>query len=161
MTLSRVLPSAGRTLADLPHAVGAHLEFFSPEEYLIMRAVGERIIGQSPSSGTEAARIDIALRADGFLLGADPEIQEQFHQLLRVFNSPMAAFLFDLRFESFLSMSDADRDEYLFDWMQSSLNFRRTAFQALKRTSVSMFYSDSRTWKEIGYDGMFLPEDRP
>jgi hypothetical protein len=57
-------------------------------------------------------------------------------------------------------MSPQDKDSYLEDWMTSNLGFRRTGFQALKRISLSMFYTDSRSWTEIGYEGMFLPEDR-
>jgi hypothetical protein len=57
-------------------------------------------------------------------------------------------------------MSPADKDSYIEDWMTSNLGFRRTGFQALKRVSMSMFYTDSRSWKEIGYEGMFMPEDR-
>ena len=68
--------------------------------------------------------------------------------------------LLDFRMSSFLNMTLAVKDSYLHDWMTSSLGFRRTGFQALKRVSMSMFYTDSRTWKEIGYDGMFMPEDR-
>lgn len=36
------------------------------------------------------------------------------------------------------------------------MGFRRTGFQALKRVSLSMFYAGSRSWTEIGYEGMFL-----
>ena len=67
------------------------------------------------------------------------------------------AFLFDFRFSSFLDMNAADQDSYLEDWMTSSLEFRRTGYQALKRTCLSMFYTDTRSFADIGYHGMFLP----
>jgi hypothetical protein len=87
-------------------------------------------------------------------------VQDQLHQLFTVFNAPFFTFLFDFRFCSFLNMSALDKDSYVLDWMTSKFGFRRTGFQALKRVSLSMFYTDSRSWKEIGYEGMFMPEDR-
>jgi hypothetical protein len=102
----------------------------------------------------------VASRADQFLAGADPEVQDQLHQLFTVFNAAFFTFLFDFRLTSFLNMSASDKDSYVRDWMTSSLGFRRTAFQALKRVCLSMFYTDNRSWKEIGYEGMFMPEDR-
>jgi hypothetical protein len=140
----------------VPH----NLVYFSPEEFLIFESVAERLIGAPPPGQPGSAEIGVAARADQFLGGADPEVQEQFHQLLTVFNAPLFAFLFDFRFSSFLSMSPQDKDSYLEDWMTSSLGVRRTGFQALKRICMSMFYTHSGSWKEIGYEGMFMPEDR-
>ncbi len=140
--------------------VPGELLFFSPKEYLIFEAVSERIIGPAMPGHVRTMDVGVAVRADQFLAGADPEVQDQIHQLLTVFNAPLFTFLFDFRTSSFLNMSSVDKDSYLEDWMTSSLGFRRTGFQALKRVSMSMFYTDSRTWKEIGYDGMFMPEDR-
>ena len=130
------------------------LLYFSRHEYRLIRALAARLVGEVPpgSSG-----IDVALRADGYLSGADVEVQEQFHTLLTIINSPLFAFLFDFRFSSFLDMNAADQDSYLEDWMTSSLEFRRTGYQALKRTCLSMFYTDTRSFADIGYHGMFLP----
>lgn len=136
------------------------LKFFSSKEFLIMQAVADRIVGAPTKDNPTAREIDVVLRADQFLTDADPEVRDQFHQLLTIFNSGFFAFLFDFRFTSFIGMSPEDQDSYLEDWMTSSLPFRRTAFQALKRTSLSMFYTDSRSWNEIGFDGMFLPWER-
>jgi hypothetical protein len=147
-------------LASEQDQVPGNLLFFSPKEYLIFAAVAEQIIGPATPGQVQTKDVGVALRADQYLAGADPEVQGQIHQLLSVFNAPLFTFLFDLRMSSFLNMSMADKDSYLEDWMTSSLGFRRTGFQALKRISMSMFYTDSRTWKEIGYDGMFMPEDR-
>ena len=142
-----------------PHPAG--LVFFSGEEYQIVQAIARRIIGPDSSIGDGPDHTDVAHRADRFLAGADPEVQEQFHQLLIVFNSPPFPFLFDFRLSSFLVMSPEDQNAYLEDWMTSTLGFRRTAFQALKRLCASMYYTDARTWGEIEYEGMFLPGERP
>ena len=139
----------------------ADLVFFTVHEYQIVQAVARRIIGPSCPIGNGSGEIDVALRADRFLSLADPEVQEQIHQLLVVFNSVFFTFLFDLRLSSSLGMSGKDQDTYLQDWMTSPLAFRRTAFQALKRLCASMYYTDHHSWQEIEYVGMFLPEDRP
>ena len=159
LAASKLIPS-DTLFAEDQSGVPGNLRYFSPKEYLIITAIGERIIGE-PLSGQPSARdIGVASRADEFLAGADLEVQEQFHQLLTVFNAPLFTFLFDFRTSSFLGMSSADRDTWLEDWMTSKFGFRRTGFQALKRVCLSMFYTESRSWKEIGYEGMFMPEDR-
>jgi hypothetical protein len=157
LSVAKLIPSEVLLAND---QVPKDLLFFSPKEYLIFEAVAERIIGPASPGQVRANDVGVAARADQFLAGADPEVQEQIHQLLSVFNAPLFTFLFDFRTSSFLNMSPADKDSYLEDWMTSNLGFRRTAFQALKRVSMSMFYTDSRSWKEIGYEGMFMPEDR-
>jgi hypothetical protein len=146
--------------AEIASEIQQQLKFFSPLEFLIMKKTAARIVGTSSSGNVGTDEVNVALRADTFLAGADPEIQEQFHQLLTVFNGALFAFLFDFRFSSFVDMSSADQDSYLQSWMTSALSFRRTAFQALKRISLSLFYTDSRSWSEIHYDGMFLPWER-
>ena len=147
-------------IAGIAPGIEQSLKFFSPMEFLIVQTVARRIVGAPLQSGVSTDDINVALRADAFLAGADPEIQDQFHQLLTVFNGAMFAFLFEFRFSSFVEMSPEDHDSYLEGWMTSALSFRRTAFQALKRISLSLFYTESRSWKEIGYDGMFLPWER-
>ena len=159
LSVGKIVPSGMLFAGDLTR-VPRDLVYFSPKEFLIFESAAERLIGAPPPGQPGSAEMGVASRADQFLGGADPEVQEQFHQLLTVFNAPLFAFLFDFRFSSFLSMSPQDKDSYLEDWMTSSLGVRRTGFQALKRICMSMFYTHSRSWKEIGYEGMFMPEDR-
>ena len=159
LSASRLFPSHILLAEELPTTPG-DLLYFSPKEYLIIESVAERMIGP-PAAGQPAGMdVGVAARADKFLAGADEEVREQFHQLLSVFNAPFFTFLFDFRTSSFLAMSPADKDSYLEDWMTSKFGFRRQGFQALKRVCLSMFYTEQRSWKEIGYEGMFMPEDR-
>ena len=137
------------------------LVFFSEQEYTIVQSVARRLIGPDARIGPEPGQTDVALRADRFLAGAEVDVQEQFHQLLVVFNAPLFTFLFDFRLSSFLAMQPDQQDTYLQDWMTSTLAFRRTAFQALKRLCASMYYTHSVTWEDIEYTGMFLPGERP
>lgn len=156
LSTSRFIPAAAPDIL-LPPTIESQLKFFSPKEYLIIQAVAERMVGKLDDKTPDASQVGVALRADEFLSGAHPEIQEQFHQLLTVFNAPVFTFLFDFRFSSFINMMPEDQDSYLEDWMTSVLGFRRTGFQALKRTTLSMFYTDSQSWKEIGFEGMDVP----
>jgi hypothetical protein len=152
LSAATLLPARGIAFdAGIP----ADLRFFSPAEYVIIRGAAARIVGAGVNDDPESRDIDPALRADRFLSGADPEIQEQFHLLLTVLNNPFFTFLFDFRLSSFVNMSDEDKDTYLEDWMSSPLAFRRQAFVGLKRLCMSMYYTDPRSWKGIGYDGVF------
>ena len=141
---------------DAPGAA-RHLAFFSDREYSLVSAAAGRITGHTGDAGTGGEPVDAALRADTFLSTEDPEIQDQIHLLLTIFGSPVAALLFNLSFSGFLAMDAESQDDYIRGWMTSSLAFRRTGFQALKRLSMSMHYTDERSWEEIGYHGMELP----
>lgn len=157
LSAARLLPSS-LLIAQKQAAGGNPLRYFTGQEFQIAKAVADRLIGPPASGGPKASDVDVAGRADRFLSSADPEIQDQFHLLLAVFNSALAAFLFDFRFSSFLNMNPDQQDSYLDDWMTSRLAFRRTAFQGLKRLSMSMFYTDSHTWSEFGYQAVTVPE---
>jgi hypothetical protein len=136
---------------------GRKLLFLSEEEYGVVSAAASRLTGFPAGDPGAKETIDRALRADRFLATEDTEIQDQIHLLLRVFNSPIAAFFFSFKFSSFSAMDASDQESYIEGWMTSSLGFRRTGFQALKRLSMSMHYTDERSWPEIGFHGMELP----
>jgi hypothetical protein len=158
LSAARFVPALAAE-TPLPADVEGKLLYFSPKEYSIMETVADRIVGRSGNGTPSASDVNVTLRADKFLSEADPEIQEQFHQLLTVFNAPAFTFLFDFRLSSFIMMTPDDQDSYIEDWMTSSLGFRRTGFQALKRTSLSMFYTEPRSWKEIGFEGISGPQE--
>lgn len=148
LSLGKVVPSVAASAGSPPA-----LRFFDPQEWAVFSAVADRIVG--PRKPGAPSLDDIAMRADAFLAGEHLEIQEQFHLLLTLFNSAWIAFLFDLRFSSFLGMNDDDKDAYLTDWMESPLGFRRTAFQGLKRLSLSVYYTHPSSWQAIGFDGEY------
>jgi hypothetical protein len=143
--------------AQVPPEIAGRLQFFSNQEYLVVSAAAARLTGHIPGEPGSGQTVDAALRADRFLSTEDSEIQDQIHLLLAIFNSPITAFVFSFKFSGFLSMDPDGQDKYLEGWMTSSLGFRRTGFQALKRLSMSMHYTDARSWEEIGFHGMELP----
>lgn len=160
LTLGGCLPGGSAEADDLPPGVAEQLRFGSPTEFLILQAAAEQLIDLPPSGGPLSSA-DLALRMDLYLAGADQEVQDQFHQLLSVFNSGIGAFFFDLRFSTFVGMSSADRASYLQDWLESPIGFRRTAFMALKRVAASSYYSHPSSWPAIGYDADHTPAVRP
>jgi hypothetical protein len=137
------------------------LSTFSVNEYRIVRAVAQRIVGPPAPEFPDAGTIDAALRADRFLAGEDPDIQTQFHLLLTIFGSALFAFLFGFRPNRFLDMSPDDQDSWLEDWMTSRVEFRRKGFIALKRLCMSMHYTDARSWPEIRYEGTMSGASQP
>ncbi len=159
LAAARFLPAYGALADTSGNPTGP--QFFSPHELLILRAVADRMIGPAPATHPGPADIGVAERADRFLAEADPEVQEQIHLLLSVFNSGLFAFLFDFRFSNFIDMRPDIRDAHIEDWMTSRLAFRRTWFQALKRLCMSMFYTDDQTFGELGYNPLYVPEARP
>jgi hypothetical protein len=160
LTAGGCLPGGSAGPDELPPGIAEQLRFGSPTEFLILQAAAEQLIDLSPTEGPMRSA-DLALRMDLYLAGADQEVQEQFHQLLSVFNCGIATFFFDLRFSSFLGMSFDDRASYLQDWMESPIGFRRTAFMALKRVAASSYYSHPSSWPAIGYDADHTPTVRP
>ena len=137
--------------AQIGAPVPSALHYCTRNEFEVIRATADRIIGEAPAGRVSAGAVDVARRADSFLATTDPEIQEQFHLLLTLFNARLFTFLFDFRTSSFIDMAPEDQDSYLEDWMTSRLSFRRTGFMALKRLCTSMFYTDSRSWEDFGY----------
>jgi hypothetical protein len=154
LSTASYLPSRLLSATGTEHDV-QDLRFFSAEEFRILETAADRIVGATADDGPTAGEINVALRADRYLAGADPEIQEQFHLLMTVLNHPLFTFLFDFRLSAFVNMSKEDQDTWLEDWMTSPLGFRRQAFVGLKRLCMSMYYTDARSWKAIGYDGIF------
>lgn len=127
------------------------LEFFSNEEAYLLSLIAERILPLRNNS--ERDLYDVIHRLDRFFVDSYPEDQKEFGRLLTVFNNPVFVFLFSGSLTSFDRMRGDRKDAYLRGWMVSVWGFRRTAFQALKRLLMSMYYTRDESWKEIGYDG--------
>jgi len=101
----------GRTRARDRNDAQGKLQFFTGEEYLVFTAAAARLTGHEEAGPGD--HVDTALRADQFLSTEDPEIQDQIHLLLTIFNSALAAFLLSFKFSRFVAMDPADQDGYL------------------------------------------------
>jgi len=153
LLILKIVPFGRPKHDTIPSTVPPRLTFFSIDEFLVMKAIaGTMFVPSAPGEPT-GDDLHIVERIDKLLSTSGTEVQSQFRQLLTLFNTPLIAFLFDFRFSAFVNMAPSDQRAYLEDWMTSSISFRRTVFQALKRICMSVAYADPRTWKSVGYDG--------
>lgn len=134
-----------------PCSVHPELKYFTTEEAYLLSVIAQRII--PIRADDDAVTNDVIVRLDGYFIDALPEDQEEFTRLLKIFNHPVFVFLFAGSLTSYDRMSDSQKDNYLHGWMTSRWSFRRTAFQALKRLIMSMYYTRQESWEAIGYPG--------
>lgn len=127
------------------------MDYFDAGETYLLSHIIRRIVPLSHDDNDTLR--DVLIRLDRFFIDSPPEDQREFGRLLTVFNHPAFVFIFGGSFKSFDRMSDKEKDEYLRGWMISSLGFRRTAFQALKKLIMSMYYTRDESWNAIGYAG--------
>ena len=130
------------------------LRFFNSREYATMNAVAARVIGAPTRIGPGADRIDVAANVDAAVVPWDAEAQGQLRTMLRVFEH--GTYLFDLQRKRFTRLTAAQQDVYLTGWMSSTLGARRIVFRALKALAAGGYYTDSRAWAGIGYDGPWI-----
>lgn len=121
----------------------AKLQFFTPAEYSIWAAVADRVLD------TDSSAIDVAGKADAFLAPLPSADAKDLKQLLALFDNA----LFNLSARPFTQKSAAEQDAQLAGWETSRLAVKRTGFQAMKRLSCALYYSDPRTYASIGYPG--------
>jgi hypothetical protein len=153
MTLGGFL-SPGTARKTEPVFKHGELHFFDNEESEVVSLIVRSLISAKYASPEDIR--DVVIRLDRYFEEAYPEDQSEFRRLLVVFNNPIFVLFFSGYLKSFTSMSDIQREEYLYSWMTSAWGFRRTAFQALKRLCMSMHYTRDSSWRHIGYAGPLL-----
>jgi hypothetical protein len=148
LAVAGAIPLALRRTRLIPLPAEA-LRFFTAREYSIFAAVADRVV-QGPLSARE---LRVTEKTDTLMAAADPDSQRDLRQLLALFDSALAAFLFDGRITPFTALAPAAQDEALRQWRDSRLALRRSGLQAMQRLSLAMAYSDPRTYEGIGYPG--------
>ncbi len=131
----------------------AGLKCLTLREYSILAAVGDAILPAAGEGAPSASEIEVARVADDVLSQVPEEDQKQIKLLLGIFDNALVSFLFDGRMTPFTKLSVEDQQKALLAWGNSRVQFRRTAFQALKGLVGAFYYGDQRTWKRIGYGG--------
>lgn len=131
------------------------LRIFTPQEYKILKAAADRIILQA----SDRFKMDVAQQIDSTLTRVPEHIGQEFKLLLLVFEygAPLLGFIP----KKFTGMSLEEKDRYLAGWEQSELAFKRMGFQAIKRTSLAVFYGSNLSWSGIGYRGPWLDKGYP
>ena len=131
------------------------LQLFTPHEYKILTAIADRIVPEA----SDCYKMDIAQKIDTTLSRVPKHIGQEFKLLLLVFEygAPLLGFIP----KKFTGMSLEEKDRYLAGWEQSEFAFKRMGFQAIKRTSLAVFYGSNLSWPGIGYRGPWLDKGYP
>jgi hypothetical protein len=139
------------------------LRFFTAAEYSIWAAMADRVLAQvatavtrEPDEAPQAEKpapapgeIDIAGKADAFLAPLPKGDAKDMKQLLALFDNA----LFNFSLQPFTHKSAEEQDAHLRDWQTSRVAIKRTGFQAMKRLSCALYFSDPRTYASVGYAG--------
>ncbi len=149
--LAASLPLVG-CARSVPKAPDFKLKFLSVGEYRTIERIAAVML--PGGSGAEPAGLyGVARQADLMLDGLDPLMQEQFHQVLMLFESvPVLGW----KLQVFSAQNDVAATEYLRAWQHSSIGVLRQGFAGLKRLAVGVYFSDPRSWEAIGYDGVWV-----
>jgi len=126
------------------------LSVLGEDEYAVVEALAARIIAPAK----DAPPLDeVAWNVDQLLAAADPSAQKEVKQLIGLFESALAGFLFGGRITPFTRLEPDEQDQVLREWQQSRLLLRRTGFTALKTLALAGYYSFSSTWAYMKYPG--------
>src|SRR5262245_36379382 len=101
-------------------------------------------------TGAEDARdLRVAHGIVEYLQVLPPPLQKDIRQLVVLFEllPPLVIF----RLSRFSRLPAADQDRYIEAWGTSGIGLLRTGFRVLKNLSVSTYYQNPATWKELGY----------
>ena len=139
------------------------LQYFTEAEYSIWAALADRVLAQEATAATSEPadaveerpaaprpeQIDVAGKADAFLAALPESDAKDMKQLLALFDNA----LFNLSLRPFTHKSAAEQDAHLKAWQTSRLAIKRTGFQAMKRLTCALYFSDPRTYASVGYPG--------
>lgn len=128
------------------------LTFFTPREYSIFQSVAEAML-DLPQGAPTVDEVGVALRADRMIGAHAEDAQKDFRRLLALFDNALAGFLLCGTIAPFSRLPVEDRRAFLTKWENHRLAVLRSGFVALKRTTMSCYYSHERTWPGIKYPG--------
>lgn len=130
----------------------AGLLILNGEEFKTLAAFSAAVLpGLGPSVPPVTA---VPHRIDREISQWTPKNQSQVKSLLALIENGTRYFFFSWR--PFSELALRERQDYLHEWENSRLAFRRQAFQALRMMAFFYFYSQDETWKAIGYDGPWV-----
>lgn len=91
--------------------------------------------------------------ADQILARADAGARDELKQLIKLFENALGNFLFGGRVNPFTQLPGDEQDRVLLEWRDSRLLIRRTGYQALRTLVLAAYYSQSQSWRAVGYSG--------
>jgi len=134
-----------------------------PGELVTLEAIAEAMIPTLEEGEPTVQDIGVASRVDEMISWRDEAIQDEFKQLLAIFDSGFASLFFNGIPKRFISCTPEQKQAVLESWATSMLLIRRQGFMALKRLCNVAYWTDERTWKYCGYEGPmgYLKYDTP
>ncbi|MBT6179293.1 MAG: gluconate 2-dehydrogenase subunit 3 family protein [Deltaproteobacteria bacterium] len=135
----------------------------NPAELVTLEAIAETLIPTLEKGEPTIQDVGVVARVDEMISWRDEAIQDEFRQLLAIFDSGFVSLFFNGIPKRFISCSPEQREAVLESWATSMLPIRRQGFMAVKRLCNIAYWTDERTWKYCGYDGPmgYLQYDTP
>ncbi|MEO7921499.1 MAG: gluconate 2-dehydrogenase subunit 3 family protein, partial [Thermoanaerobaculia bacterium] len=133
-------------------ACAGRLAVLSADEYSILAAIAERVVGV-PAGAPSTAQVDVALRADRAMRLWLPSVQKELQQLLHLFENGLTGVTTGTGFAPFTASSRSAQDARLAAWSTSRVSLLRTGFQAIKRLTAACYYSAPESWASLGFPG--------
>ena len=124
-----------------------------PGELAILESIADALIPVTSAGEPSVQEIGGASLVDRMLSWRDPHIQDEFKELLMIFESGFIGLFFNGIPRAFTKSSDEEKQEVLGSWATSMLPIRRKGFMAVKRLCMAAYWTDERTWKACHYDG--------
>ena len=131
----------------LARSVTDQLRYFSGWQYLVVQAVGARIV--QPES------VDVGLFADGYLAGLPPADRRDVGNLIGFIEH--GAPLLIGRLERFTALEATAQDDVLRALETHALGRLRGGFNVLKAVSYMALYEQDSSWPAIDYPGPLVP----
>ncbi|MCC6640981.1 MAG: gluconate 2-dehydrogenase subunit 3 family protein [Deltaproteobacteria bacterium] len=125
-------------------------------EYAVLRAVVDRLVPEA-TDRPGAIALGVPARIDRELAYHGPRLRDDVIAALRLVEWwPLVT-----QGSRFTALEPAAQDAVLEAMAASRLAARRTAMQGLKLLTVFFTYTQEPTWAAIGYDGPWVPRNRP
>lgn len=133
---------------------GKTLKFLSHDQYVTLVNICNTII-PSYKQFPDAQSVDVALKID--------EEMERISHMMSVGEVGKALWLiehgtlfFGLKFKRFSHLPPAAQYEYIRGWMESRFESRRIIYALFRAATVWFYYTDTRVFDGIGYDGPLI-----
>lgn len=140
-----------RKSVDVPLPPGG-LQVLSPREYAVLVVLAQRLVPKRAGAPT-VDELGVAATCDSVLAKTDPTSQQEFKQLLGLFENALANFLLGGRTGTFTRMAEDAQEAVLEDWRTSRLSVRRTGFLALRTLVLASYFGNPKSWTATRYPG--------
>ncbi len=151
MTLAAGVAVLRSTGYELHPEVSARLRSMTAWQYVVMQAVGRRIL--------DPERTDVAGFADDYLDGLPETDRTELFKLLALIEHIAPVGHGYAR--RFTDLYDTEQDHVLESLEQSQISALRAGFEALKAICMMAYYRLPESWGPLGYRGPVSPRSLP